>query len=323
MANFRTRTGCPVCDAQTSQVVFERPYDDARLKAALTAFYARVGGLDYEALSGALFRVLWCPECTLVYQSEIPDDHLLEQLYEEWINPELARTRLHTGHSPDQVSRLVREVAISASLLPATAPTRWLDYGCGWGEWSLAAQKLGRETWGTELSRTRRAHASSAGVVIVGDTELPDSGFGLINLDQVLEHVPQPRTTIALLAKKLHRDGVLRIAVPNGWRVRSALHRFDRELLQPRLGRLNPIAPLEHLNCFTTRSLERLASSCGLGRVRPTWSALWQTFQVPSGTVPKLKALAYPFYLRSARSTVLFFRADSNLTPRPATSVWS
>jgi len=323
MANFRIRTVCPVCESPTSEVLFARPYDDPRLKSALTAFYARVGGLDYEALSGALFQVLSCPECTLVYQSEVPDHHLLERLYEEWIDPELARTRLHTRLSPDKVSRLVREVAISASLVPATAPSRWLDYGCGWGEWSLAAQKLGRETWGTELSRTRRVHASSAGIVIVEDTDLPDSEFGLINLDQVLEHVPQPRTTIALLAKKLHRDGVLRIAVPNGWRVRSALHQFDRELIRPRLGRLNPIAPLEHLNCFTTRSLERLASSCGLRRVRPTWAAWWRTSQVPPGTVPKIKALAYPFYLRSAWSTVLFFRADPSLTSPSATSVRS
>jgi hypothetical protein len=247
----------------------------------------------------------------------VPDDALLGRLYEEWISPELAFARFHRDLPPHHSRELAHEVKIAAHLAGPDAPRLSLDYGCGWGEWSRATQAFGYQAWGTELSPTRRACAAQSGVHVVLDAELPDRSFGLINIDQVLEHVPSPCGTLRLLAAKLHPYGVLRVGVPNGLRVRHALRSFDRELRKPRLGRLNPVAPLEHLNCFTARPLIHLAGLCGLRRVRPTWQNLLAGFVLPLGNAARFKALLRPFYLRSRFATQLYFRRTELGTTHP------
>jgi SAM-dependent methyltransferase len=266
-----------------------------------------VGGLDYSALTGATYAVSSCPRCHTWFQTSIPSDALLGRLYEEWIAPEKARLRFHHNHSPHQCLRIAREVALSLSFARTGAPRTALDYGCGWGEWSRMTQAFGYESWGTELSGTRRTHAEKSGIRIVAEADLPSHHFSLINLDQVLEHVPNPQTTLSLLAAKLHPGGILRLAVPNAWKVARSLKNFDRELTRPRLGGLNAIAPLEHLNAFTHEGLVCLAHSVGLRAVRPTWRQLLHTLVLPPGLSAKAKSLIRLFYVRSRFSTVLFF----------------
>jgi hypothetical protein len=307
-ASFHSRRFCPACSAANCGSLCTRPYSEPQLRAALTAFYAQVGGLDYSVLLEGEYAIVRCFDCGLVFQLHVPNDAMLGRLYEEWIDPAQAFARFHRDQPPHRTAELLREVRIAASLLDPSAPRVALDYGCGWGEWSAATRQCGFESWGTELSATRRAQAEKSGVRVVTDDALPDQAFGLINLDQVLEHVPEPRTTLTLLAAKLHPGGVLRVGVPNGLGIDRAIRHFDRELARPRLGGLNPVAPLEHLNCFTTRPLVGLAARCGLRRVLPSWAALLRRPVWPPGAKAKLKAFLRPAYLRSGFATQVYFR---------------
>lgn len=311
LSRFHSRPNCPACSA-TGRAVFSRAYEEGNLRAALTAFYAAVGELDYPLLEGADYSVAVCPQCETWFQTSVPSDPLLAKLYEEWIDPAKARLRFHHNQPPHQFLLCAREVQIALALASPEAPRTALDYGCGWGEWSRMLQAFGHETWGTELSPTRREYALQHGIRVVADSELPDAYFGHINLDQVLEHVPAPRDCLSLLAAKLHPAGILRLAVPHSRRVTRALKNFDVELTRPRLGGLNAIAPLEHLNAFSTTGLLKLADECGLARIRPPWSVLLQSVVFPPGVSAKLKTLLRPFYLRSAYTTQLYFRRMPN-----------
>ena len=315
--DFLQRANCPACGSSNSTATFNRPYAEPRLRAALTNFYSHVGGLDYSVLLGTDYSLARCSDCGLVFQTQVPNDALLGRLYEEWIDPQQAYERYHRDQPPLRRAELKREVLIAISLLSASAPRLALDYGCGWGEWSQMTQTCGFEAWGTELSATRRTHAEKFGVRIVNDEQLPNHHFGLINLDQVLEHVPNPRETLTLLAAKLHPSGILRIAVPNGLRVAHALRHFDRELTQPRLGGLNPVAPLEHLNCFTNRSLIHLAGACGLRRVLPSLRSSWGSWVFPPHWKSRLKQLFRPLMLRSNFTTQVYL-AHSAHSPTAA-----
>lgn len=310
MPSFQTRACCPACGAE-GRPVFKRPLAEAKLRAALTAFYAKVGALDYSPLEHADYAVSQCPSCFTWFQTQVPSNHILGRLYEEWIDPEKARLRFHHDTPPYQSLHIAREVMLALALTGRNAARVSLDYGCGWGEWGRMTQAFGWETWGTELSRTRCEHAEKVGIRIVDEADLPGRHFGLINLDQVLEHMPNPSACIGLLATKLHPHGILRLAVPNARRVAGALKNFDRELFRPRLGGLNAIAPLEHLNAFTQTGLLRLAANAGLVRVRPPWRTLLSTTFFPPGGRAKTKTLLRPFYLRSQQTTQLYFRLAS------------
>jgi len=301
------RSNCPACGAP-GVALFSRAYADDKLRSALTAFYAQVGGLDYSVLSGATYSVASCPQCGSLFQTSIPSDAVLALLYEDWIDPEKARLRFHHGQPFQHYLGLSQAVALNRSLVAPDAPRTSLDYGCGWGEWSRMAQAFGHEAWGTELSPSRREHAQRMGIRIVAEADLPEDYFALINADQVLEHLPDPGACLRLLAKRLHPAGVLRLAVPNAWRVAAALKNFDHEIARPRLGRINAIAPLEHLNAFTQTGLLRLAADAGLERVRPRLKLVRATSFVQTGVLAKIKASLLPFYLRGSHSTQLYFR---------------
>jgi len=58
---------------------------------------------------------------------------------------------------------------------------------------------------------------------------LPDADFDFINVDQVFEHLPYPRATLANLTTKLRAGGVVRISVPNGRRVLKKLRYFRKD----------------------------------------------------------------------------------------------
>lgn len=305
---FHSRSSCPACASRDLTEVFSREYADPRLRQALEGFYREVGGLEYEALLGQSYVLDRCRRCGILCQKHVPADRLLEELYERWIDPEKAFARHNATITPARRMQIAQGVALSLSLVkPTGGQIQALDYGCGWGEWAAMIAAFGAISWGTELSATRRAHCTALGIRMVDDTELPDARFDFINADQVFEHLPHPRKTLQLLTQKLSPHGVIRIAVPNGWRIERRLRRFDEELRKPRLGGLNPVAPLEHLNCFRTRSLVALAASCGLRRVRPPWHVLAATMHLPRGWRARLKAAAMPFYLRSSFSTQLFF----------------
>lgn len=304
--HFVTRTSCPACGGHEAVSLFRRSYDEPVFRRGLETFYAEVGGLDYAALQGAEYVLRACSSCGLVYQRDIPDDSLLARLYEEWISPEKAFARYHAQLPAAHAQEITRDLQLTLSLIRSPAPLRALDYGCGWGEWAGAVQQAGIESWGTELSPTRRDACQKAGIKIVDDSELPDLAFDLINADQVFEHLPAPAETLAMLARKVRAGGVIRLAVPNGWRIERALAGFDEEITRPRLGRLNPVAPLEHLNCFRTPSLLRMAARCGLKRVVPAWSVLVRNLRFPSGVRAKIRELLRPAYLRCPWSTRLW-----------------
>ncbi len=306
--HFRRRLECPACAGSRPRSLLIRRYDEPSLRAALENFYATVGQLDYACLHGATYELQRCEDCHLVYQQFVPDEFILGTLYEEWINPQKAFARYHVTVTPVRRLQIARDVGLSLSLVAAKEkPIRALDYGCGWGEWAIMMAAFGVDSWGTELSPTRRDYCAERGIRLVADANLPEGGFDFINADQVFEHLPDPRGTLQMLTRVLGRNGVMRIAVPNGWRIERRLPDFDRELMAPRLGRVNPVAPLEHLNCFRTRSLVALATGCGLRRVVPSWRLLQSTFHLPSGWRARAKAMVRPFYLRSAWSTQLYF----------------
>lgn len=311
--HFITRPSCPGCSGRTTRTIFSRPYAESRLRAALEAFYAEVGHLDYEVLLGADYVLQRCEACSLVFQRDVPDDFLLGRLYEEWISPARAFERFHAHPAHGRQQEIARDVAVSFSLVRGGQRSlRTLDYGCGWGEWGRATLAFGAETWGTELSASRREKCQRDGIKVAAEGELPKGYFDLINADQVFEHLPAPAATFAFLRPLLRPSGVIRIGVPNGWRIGGKIDDFDRELKKPRLGGLNPVAPLEHLNCFTTRSLVRMAADQGLRRLMPPLGELLRKIVWAPGARTKLKEALRPFYLRSRWSTQLWFAPEKS-----------
>jgi SAM-dependent methyltransferase len=94
--------------------------------------------------------------------------------------------------------------------------------------------------------------------------------FDFINTEQLIEHVADPAAMVAELASRLRPGGVLKISVPSQMGVRSTLEGLKRGG-KPVYGKIMPIFPLEHVNCFSAEGLVALGAKLGLRQVKPSY----------------------------------------------------
>jgi len=191
------------------------------------------------------------------------------KLYEEWISPEKVFSMEVKNRDITYYERIASEVRMIISHFQLT-PSRLevLDFGMGWGEWCRMAQAYGCSVFGTELSQTRIAYAKTFGIPILGHNEMSERQFDFINTEQVFEHLPNPLATFQYLCNSLKPDGVIKISVPNGWDIKRRLAIMDWTAAKGSKNSLNPVAPLEHINCFTHRAIVKMAEISGYEPVK-------------------------------------------------------
>ena len=120
----------------------------------------------------------------------------------------------------DQLYHGVRKRAIQGKhrLIARTHPAgRVLDVGCGTGDFLHFLQTKGYAVQGVEVSPQACAIAQGKGLAVQERLEALPAGsqFEVITLWHVLEHVPDPRQTLAQLHAMATKDALLVIAVPN------------------------------------------------------------------------------------------------------------
>lgn len=95
-------------------------------------------------------------------------------------------------------------------------PGHILDYGCGTGEFLLTCKNAKWFINGVEPSAEARIKAQQIlSTEIENSIENFQTKFDVITLWHVLEHVPDPLSTLQQLSDKLNPNGTIVVAVPN------------------------------------------------------------------------------------------------------------
>jgi SAM-dependent methyltransferase len=126
---------------------------------------------------------------------------------------------------------------------------------------------FGCNSYGLDLSSARAGHARSDGVTVLNRTDLGRYRFDFINADWVFEHIPNPLETLIDLKKTLKEDGLVGISVPLVGDTERRLKIMNWNAPKESKDSLNPIAPLEHINCFRRETLLRLAALAGMREI--------------------------------------------------------
>ena len=249
---FIERECCPACEGTRSTTLLELSFGEGSLGDFVHDFYRR------EPLDG-IYRLDECLGCTLIFQRFIGDDEMMKRLYSDYARPE--EDVPLPGHAAD-----THELNSLAAFL-GKSRLKVLDYGTGWGNWPISAKKLGHDAFATELAPHRARWVAEQGVHVIADGEIADHRFDVINLEQVLEHVPEPLELLRSLAPSL--GGVIKLSLPNSNR------RHIAELARGDFRHVMAFHPYEHVNSFNRRSLAALVDRVGLSEVRPSLRHLY------------------------------------------------
>jgi SAM-dependent methyltransferase len=274
------------------------PYDAPPIADYLVRFYG--GSLDTSALDGEDYQLCACASCDLVFQLGVPDEGYLSHLYEAAALADPSSVAAARGLAVRQAYATDIELVIQHARREPH-DVRVLDHGAGTGLWLQMAAAYGCTTAGTEFSQTALDRLETAGHLAFHPGSLPTESFDFINSEQVFEHLVEPATALAQLVQALRPGGLIRLSVPNGTEVRALLEVGDWSAPKGSATSLNAVAPLEHLNCFTPRTLRQLAAAKRLDSFRFPLRQLVQ----PSGRI------------RSAAGAV-----RARVRPRPGTLQW-
>lgn len=310
---FVEREFCPGCKSSKRRTIYSSIFVQSPIKEYLDSLYSAQGKIEFEYLNGAKFILDECLDCGMVYQEKIPNDFLMKKLYEEWL-AQTAFVSYQQKHDLDYYSEIAQEVMILVAYFN-TIPSqlKFLDFGMGWGNWPRLAKAFSCDAYGTELSETMVEYAKSQGIKVIGWDEILNYEFDFINTEQVFEHIPEPLETLHHLKKSLKPKGLIKISVPNGNDIKRRLRVLDWTAPKGSRNSLNPVSPLEHINCFTHNSIIRMANIAGLETVKIplasqyVYSTNWRPIQ------PMIKNVVRPIYRNIfQRSTRLFFRPKRN-----------
>lgn len=132
-----------------------------------------------------------------------------------------------------------------------------LDLGCDTGAYLSFLKTLGWDTYGCELNSHNASVASSRGHKVFSGflqkAKYPPDFFDVVRLEQVFEHIGNPKETLNQINSILKPNGLLVLGVPNGQALTFKIFkRFWRYLLPP-----------HHFYLYTYKSIYILLKSSG------------------------------------------------------------
>lgn len=265
--HFIRRENCPACGSQMSHKLYSCRFSQPPIRQFLQSFY--FGRVEFDYLKGAEFNLQECNNCGTIYQREIPNDFLMSKLYEEWIDPIETFKSHQIKDDLNLFCAYAEEIILMISHFNScSSQIKVLDFGMGWGKWCCMAKAFGCDTWGTELSKVKIEYAKKNGIKVIAWKEISEHKFDFINAEQVFEHIPNPLNTLRYLKASLKPRGIIKISVPNGRRIKGKLNVNDWMAPKNSKNSLNPVSPLEHINCYTRLSVIKMADIAGLQRIR-------------------------------------------------------
>tara|TARA_B100000886_G_C20425606_1_gene493835 strand:- start:780 stop:1685 length:906 start_codon:yes stop_codon:yes gene_type:complete len=242
-------SNCKIC-GKLGYLFFEKKYSNEELKTFFNDFY----GITYlkninEYLKDIKYTILKCSECNFIWQKFIPDEKFSNFLYEEVIDKNLS---LNKSLKFEKISRRKSNYKFTAILNYFNKEKiNVLDFGAGWGSWLLNQDKNKVNRFAYEISPSRKSYLTSNGINVLDDNQIVNykNYFEYIRLEQVLEHIPDINKCMKLIELISKKGCLLDVGVPNGFKQIK-----NKKYLKIAKG---PIQPLEHLNCFSNKSLKK------------------------------------------------------------------
>lgn len=251
MLKFYQLPNCKICGKVGISIFFKK-FNDELLKKFFIKYY---GEKKYKNLKNDLkeinYELLKCDQCKFIWQKNTPAKNFSIDLYENIIDKieSLKKSEKKFNNQKKNYHKEIKKIISNFR----EKEINILDFGAGWGHWLMAGSSLPFNPFAFELSPSRIEFLLSNQIKILNFESISsyENSFHYIRLDQVLEHLDEPNQSLSII-KKLGKDNcIFFISVPDG----SEIIKKKDKNFQIEKG---PIQPLEHLNCFSKKSLKKI-----------------------------------------------------------------
>ena len=255
MERFVERRACPVCGELRHDILRSAAFDAPEVWEFLARYYA--GRIAPGDLAGGRFEVRRCHACRFLWQAFHLDEHGMGVLYEHWISAEESLAK-KTRADVSLYDGYAREIsAIARRLGRKPCQLSLLDFGMGWGAWCRMAQAY-------RLCR-RGLRALAAAPAARAGLGHPRDRLARCPRALRLHQLPSRARARPRSARDPRAPGRRARAGRAGAPERSGRARDGARLQAPGWrAEKDALHPLEHLNCFTSDTLARLAARVGL-----------------------------------------------------------
>lgn len=276
---FTPRTECPVCgDTQTIRI-YARRYDEDPVRSLVDSNFSRQGVVNWGLLAGIPFEVDKCATCDLIFQVQMPNDAMLEEIYTRMITAGFLDEYERGLLTLDQFHRIAGEFTVLFEMIGKhPADITMLDFGVGQGRWARVARGMGATVYCTEIGDDKKALARTLGLEVIEDPDVDTMTFDLVHTEQVLEHLTHPGRDFARLARAVAPGGLFKAAIPYRGKLEQLLTTKGlpsvamfasggAKAIPGEVEAFASIQPLEHLNAFSDATISWLAAKNGLVEV--------------------------------------------------------
>jgi hypothetical protein len=248
-----SRNNCPICETTTISSIYKLSYQDLRIKNFLKIYYK--DRLPLNLLNEYNYELLECNNCKFIFQKFIPDENFAEELYEKYISPEESLEKKISN-----IENLKKQYHNEINLIKKIFEDKEiniLEFGAGWGFWSIEARKFGFNVSCLELSKKRVDYMKSKDLKVINSIENNSEKYDLIYSDQTFEHINNPKETLDLLNRSLNTNGYIYLNFPSSFG-------FKKKVSKNYTPKKDEAHPLEHLNLYNRSSMKFLIKDTNL-----------------------------------------------------------
>jgi len=259
--------------------------------------------------------VLECKECTHVFLDSF--DHINDAYFDRG---EFLLSKGFLQSIDERMSHYDHENSERLDRVgPLIVNKRILDFGCGAGALMKKMAPLAKHVEGLEPTDPFREYLTKEGHTVHADVSELKGPYDVVTMFHVLEHLPDPKATVELMASLLAPNGLIYLEVPNVNDALTSLYDIEesRKFLFFR----------DHLHYFSRTSLSKMLSGAGftsntisghnrfnlanhlywLKHGKPGGHTIWNFLETPSVVREYSRALAA---MDMSDSLIAQFRVD-------------
>lgn len=198
--------------------------------------------------------IYYCFECDFIYlRPEYCESDVDLRNDLQWHIKNIESTIMHS----DEIIKMMLKMNPNASTM--------LDIGCGIGASIIAAKKYDIDACGVEINTYAVDYAKNKYEINIKkeyfNSDTYNKIFDIIIVDNVLEHVLDPKSFIQHVSTSLNSHGLLYMAIPGRW---GGWLRIIYSLMYP-LRKYSIFVDNDvHINIFSKKSIERLIGLFGM-----------------------------------------------------------